>query len=72
MIDPKCQNIRLQPSSDGKKASLITDVVVDDMLCQQVVIASGPIDDVTDLFEGRITMQQLRERWKLTARRRTG
>jgi hypothetical protein len=72
MIDPKCQNTRLQPSGDGKKASLVTDVVADGVLCQQVVIASGPIDDVTDLFEGRITMQELRERWKLTARRRTG
>lgn len=72
MIDPKIQNTRLQPSSDGKKASLVTDVVVDGMLCQSVVIASGPVDDVADLFEGKITMQQLRERWKLTARRRTG
>ena len=68
MIDPKCQNIRLQPSSDGNHASLITDVMVDGMLCQQVVIASGPINDVTDLFEGHITMQELRERWKLRGR----
>ena len=72
MIDPKIQNTRLQPSSDGKQATLITDVVADGMLCQQVVIASGKIEDVTDLFEGHITMQELRERWKLTARRRTG
>jgi hypothetical protein len=72
MIDPKIQNTRLQPSSDGKQASLVTDVMVDDMLCQQVVIASGPINDVTDLFEGHITMQELRERWKFRGRRRTG
>ena len=72
MIKPKCQNTRLQPSSDGKQASLITNVEVDNELCQSVVIASGKIEDVTDLFEGHITMQQLRERWKLTARRRTG
>ena len=72
MISPICQNTRLQPSSDGKQASLLVDVVVDGMLCQSVVIASGPINDVTDLFEGHITMQQLRERWKPRVRRCTG
>lgn len=72
MIDPKIRNTHIQPSGDRKRASLVTEVAVDDVLCQQVVIASGPIEDVTDLFEGRITMQELHERWKLRGRRRTG
>lgn len=71
MIKPECQNIRMQPSSDGERASLLVDVVVDGMLCQSVVIASGKIDDVTDLFEGKITMQQLGERWKPKSRKGT-
>lgn len=72
MIKPECQNVRLQPSNDGKQASLLVSVVVDGIVCQSVVIASGPIDDVVDLFEGKITMQQLGERWKPKSRRRTG
>lgn len=72
MIDPKCQNTRLHMSSDDERATLTTDIMVDGMLCQQVVIACGSKDDVIDLFEGRITIQELRERWKLRDRRRTG
>lgn len=71
MIEPKIQNTRLQPSGDGRSASLVTDVAVDGILCQQIVIASGPIHDVTDLFEGRITMQELRQRWRSSFRHRT-
>lgn len=72
MIEPKIRNTHIQPSGDGQRASLVTEVVVDGVLCQQIVIASGPIHDVTDLFEGQITMQELHERWKPKYRRRTG
>ncbi|MFA5203012.1 MAG: hypothetical protein WC708_01165 [Lentisphaeria bacterium] len=71
MIEPKIRNTHIQPSGDGQRASLVTEVVVDGVLCQQIVIASGPIHDVTDLFEGRITMQELRERWKPKGRRQS-
>lgn len=70
MIEPKIQNTHLQPSSDGERASLVTEIAVDGVLCQSIVIASGPIHDVTDLFEGRITMQELQERWAPKGRRR--
>lgn len=56
--------IRLEDVLGGAHARIIVDVFADGVDCGSVVVASGPKNDVLEMFHGDIIMAELQERWK--------
>jgi len=56
---PEIRNTRVEILAEDL-AGLFTEVWFDNVLIYQALIAQGPIRDIINLFEGKITLSQFR------------